>query len=56
LLSRLALAALLRGREMRGTGGFTWLRDMVPSGELQAIFSVRIATSEPAPEADSRDR
>ena len=56
-LSRLALAAFLKGaREMRGTGGFTWLRDIVPSGELQAIFSARIAPSEPAPEADSRDR
>lgn len=39
-LSRLALAAFLRGaREMRETGGFTWVRDAVPSRELRAIFT-----------------
>jgi 2-methylisocitrate lyase-like PEP mutase family enzyme len=38
-LSRLALAAFLRGaREMRERGGFTWMRDTVPSKELKAIF------------------
>jgi 2-methylisocitrate lyase-like PEP mutase family enzyme len=38
-LSRLALAAFLRGaREMKEQGGFTWVRDTVPSKELKAIF------------------
>jgi len=38
-LSRLALAAFLRGaREMADTGGFTWMRDTVPSRELKPIF------------------
>jgi 2-methylisocitrate lyase-like PEP mutase family enzyme len=39
-LSRLALAAFLAGaREMKDAGGFTWVRDMIPIGELRAIFS-----------------
>jgi len=39
-LSRLALAAFLRGaREMKDKGGFTWMRDTVPSKELKAIFT-----------------
>lgn len=38
-LSRLALAAFTRGaREMRDAGGFTWVRDSVPSRELKAIW------------------
>ena len=38
-LSRLALAAFLRGaREMRDAGGFTWVRDTVPSRELKGVF------------------
>lgn len=38
-LSRLALAAFLAGaREMKDKGGFTWVRDTVPSKELKAIF------------------
>jgi 2-methylisocitrate lyase-like PEP mutase family enzyme len=38
-LSRLALAAFLRGaREMQERGGFTWVRDTVPTRELRAIF------------------
>ena len=38
-LSRLALAAFLRGaREMRDTGGFTWVRDTVPTKELKTVF------------------
>jgi 2-methylisocitrate lyase-like PEP mutase family enzyme len=38
-LSRLALAAFLKGaREMAERGGFTWMRDTVPSKELKAIF------------------
>jgi 2-methylisocitrate lyase-like PEP mutase family enzyme len=38
-LSRLALAAFLKGaREMKERGGFTWVRDTVPSRELKAIF------------------
>ena len=38
-LSRLALAAFLRGaREMKDTGGFTWVRDTVPSREIKPIF------------------
>jgi 2-methylisocitrate lyase-like PEP mutase family enzyme len=41
-LSRLALAAFLKGaREMKDSGGFTWVRDTVPSRELKAIFSPR---------------
>jgi 2-methylisocitrate lyase-like PEP mutase family enzyme len=39
-LSRLALAALLRGaREMKDEGGFTWIRDTVPTRELRRIFA-----------------
>jgi 2-methylisocitrate lyase-like PEP mutase family enzyme len=39
-LSRLALAAFLQAaREMKGAGGFTWLRDMIPIRELRAIFT-----------------
>jgi 2-methylisocitrate lyase-like PEP mutase family enzyme len=50
-LSRLGLAAFLKGaREMRDTGGFTWLRDIVPAGELRAIFTARNAPSGPTPE------
>lgn len=38
-LSRLALAAFLKGaREMRDAGGFTWVRETVPTKELKAIF------------------
>ena len=39
-LSRLALAAFLDGaREMRETGGFTWVHDTVRTKELKAIFT-----------------
>ena len=39
-LSRLALAAFLKGaREMKDRGGFTWVRDTVPSKELKTIFT-----------------
>ena len=38
-LSRLALAAFLKGaREMAERGGFTWVRDTVPSRELKDVF------------------
>ena len=38
-LSRLALAAFLRGaREMADAGGFTWMRDTVPTRDLKAVF------------------
>ena len=38
-LSRLALAAFLKGaREMKDAGGFTWVRDTVPTKELKAVF------------------
>jgi 2-methylisocitrate lyase-like PEP mutase family enzyme len=38
-LSRLALAGFLRGaREMADRGGFTWMRDTVPTRELKAVF------------------
>ena len=38
-LSRLALAAFQRGaREMAERGGFTWMRDTVPTRDLKAIF------------------
>ena len=38
-LSRLALAAFLKGaREMKDSGGFTWVRDTIPSRELKAVF------------------
>jgi 2-methylisocitrate lyase-like PEP mutase family enzyme len=38
-LSRLALAAFLKGaREMKDAGGFTWVRDTVPSRELRAAW------------------
>lgn len=39
-LARLALAALLRGaREMKETGGFTWVGDTVQTRELNAAFT-----------------
>jgi 2-methylisocitrate lyase-like PEP mutase family enzyme len=39
-LSRLALGAFLKGaREMKETGGFTWIRDIVPTKDLKAVFS-----------------
>ena len=38
-LSRLALAAFLTGaREMKERGGFTWVRDTVPTRELKAVW------------------
>jgi 2-methylisocitrate lyase-like PEP mutase family enzyme len=38
-LSRLALAAFLKGaREMKDGGGFTWVRDTVPTSDLKAVF------------------
>jgi 2-methylisocitrate lyase-like PEP mutase family enzyme len=38
-LSRLALAAFLKGaREMADAGGFTWVRDTVPTRDLKAVF------------------
>jgi 2-methylisocitrate lyase-like PEP mutase family enzyme len=38
-LSRLALAAFIKGaREMKDQGGFTWVRDTVPTRELKAIW------------------
>ena len=41
-LSRLALAAFLKAaREMKDSGGFTWVRDTVSSRDLKAIFSRR---------------
>ncbi len=39
-LSRLALGAFLKGAgEMKDRGGFTWVRDTVPSRELRSIFT-----------------
>jgi 2-methylisocitrate lyase-like PEP mutase family enzyme len=38
-LSRLALGAFMKGaREMRETGGFTWMRETISSGELKPAF------------------
>lgn len=38
-LSRLALAAFMKGaREMKDKGGFTWVRETVPTKELKAVF------------------
>jgi 2-methylisocitrate lyase-like PEP mutase family enzyme len=38
-LSRLALAAFMRGaREMADRGGFTWMRETVPTRDLKAVF------------------
>src|SRR3954462_1344507 len=38
-LSRLALAAFMQGaREMRERGGFTWVRQAMPTGDLKAVF------------------
>ncbi len=46
-LSRLALGAFLKGaREMKETGGFTWVREILPVKELKAVFS---AASAPSP-------
>jgi 2-methylisocitrate lyase-like PEP mutase family enzyme len=39
-LSRLALAAFVKGaREMRDYGGFTWVRETLPTAELNAVFT-----------------
>ena len=38
-LSRLALAAFMKGaREMKDKGGFTWMRETMPTGELKKVF------------------
>ena len=38
-LSRLALAAFMKGaREMKDKGGFTWMREAMPSKDLKAVF------------------
>jgi 2-methylisocitrate lyase-like PEP mutase family enzyme len=38
-LSRLALAAFMNGaREMRERGGFTWVREAMPTNDLKAVF------------------
>jgi len=38
-LSRLALAAFMKGaREMKDRGGFTWMRETMPSKDLKAVF------------------
>ena len=38
-LSRLALAAFMKGaHEMKEQGGFTWVRDAVPTRDLKAVF------------------
>lgn len=39
-LSRVALAAFMKAaREMRDDGGFTWVREMLPTKELETIFT-----------------
>jgi 2-methylisocitrate lyase-like PEP mutase family enzyme len=38
-LSRLALAAFMKGaREMKEKGGFTWIREIMPTSDLKAAF------------------
>jgi 2-methylisocitrate lyase-like PEP mutase family enzyme len=38
-LSRLALAAFMKGaREMKEAGGFTWVREAMPTPDLKAVF------------------
>ncbi|MEA2813857.1 MAG: hypothetical protein QOI93_1554 [Rhodospirillaceae bacterium] len=38
-LSRLALAAFMKGaREMKDKGGFTWMRETMPTAELKKVF------------------
>jgi 2-methylisocitrate lyase-like PEP mutase family enzyme len=38
-LSRLALAAFMKGaREMREQGGFSWVRDAIPTSDLKQVF------------------
>jgi 2-methylisocitrate lyase-like PEP mutase family enzyme len=38
-LSRLALAAFMKGaREMKDKGGFTWVRDTMPTKDLKSVF------------------
>jgi len=45
-LSRLALAAVLRAaREMRESGGFTWVRDIIPMAELTPLLKPEAARS-----------
>ncbi|HYE90412.1 MAG TPA: isocitrate lyase/phosphoenolpyruvate mutase family protein [Terriglobales bacterium] len=40
-LSRLALAAFIKGAQEMKDGGFTWVRDTVPAKDLKAIFRAR---------------
>jgi len=38
-LSRLALAAFMKGAsQMKAQGGFTWVRDAMPTPDLKAVF------------------
>ena len=38
-LSRLALAAFMKGaREMKDNGGFTWMRETMPTKDLKSVF------------------
>ncbi len=37
-LSRLALAAFMKGAREMKTGGFTWVRDAMPTKDLKAVF------------------
>ena len=38
-LSRLALAAFMKGaREMKDRGGFTWMRETMPTRDLKSVF------------------
>jgi 2-methylisocitrate lyase-like PEP mutase family enzyme len=40
-LSRLALAAFMKGaREMKDMGGFTWVRETLPTKDLKAVFKI----------------
>jgi 2-methylisocitrate lyase-like PEP mutase family enzyme len=37
-LSRLALAAFMKGARDMKAGRFTWMHDTMPSGELKKVF------------------
>ena len=37
-LSRLALAAFMKGARDMKAGSFTWMRDTLPSSELKKVF------------------
>ena len=56
-LSRLALAAFMKGaREMKDKGGFTWMRETMPTAELKKVFRDRLGRRAMLQPGQRRDR